>query len=167
MQRQGCPAGWESREGGVVCEVGRGGHGPDRCLGREAGRPSDPREGWPPPVEMWDHCTPRAAAGAKPGRPAAATPGEGVSLGGGGARKGSGSRRCQELLCLALIRTGREGPEARVQQLAVLGHRSCKGAGSLEAFGARDEYRPAAIVMCSWLNIFFSLKRRWGVWGGV
>lgn len=78
------------------------------------------------------------------------------------ARRGSlsGGQGCRQpqvsgAPALGLDRKGREGPEARVQQLAVLGHRSCKGAGSLEAFGARDEYRPAAIVICSWLNIFF------------
>lgn len=36
VQRQGCPAGWESREGGVVCEVGRGWPRP-RQVPREGG----------------------------------------------------------------------------------------------------------------------------------
>lgn len=54
---------------------------------------------------------------------------------------------------------GREGPEARYNSsLFSVIALAREQAGSLEAFGARDEYRPAAIVMCSWLNIFFPLK---------
>lgn len=59
--RVGEPRGWGCLRGGQG-----GGHGPDRCLGREERRPSNPWKGWLPPDEtgqgvprmMWDHCTP-------------------------------------------------------------------------------------------------------------
>lgn len=151
---------------GLSARWAGGGHGPDRCLGREERRPGNLWKGWMPPDEIGrggaeddvgTHCTPRAVA--RCGESRQATCGSdarrGVSLCGS---RGTGSRRCQELglgFKKKNKKTGREGPEARYNSSLFSVIALAKGAGSLEAFGARDEYRPAAIVMCSWLNIFF------------
>lgn len=105
----------------------------------------------------WAGSPGRPSCGA--GRPARAARGE-VSL--------QGVRGRRERRRVAWAETEARAPEAWSRGLTACSFRSSRlqRAGSLEAFRARGECRPTAIVICSRLDVF-SLKRRWGFGGGV
>lgn len=161
-------------EGGDACQVGRGQPRAQQVLGRRRRCADEPVVGggcgpgrvgsgrWGcraegPPEQ------PLVRSRGRAGRPARSALRRGLPPGEAGRRRlGRRERRR-----VALAETEERAREAWARGQTARSFRSSllQRAGSSEAFRARDEYRPTAIVICSWLNIFY-LKRRWGCMGG-
>lgn len=164
--------GWGAARAGMPARWAGGGCGPSRCWGRGAAGPMSWWEGVAAGPGEWAAVAGDAVrkapqssrwCGAGAGRPARSALRRGLPPGKAGRRRPGRRERRR----VALAETEERAPEAWARGQTARSFRSSllQRAGSSEAFRARDEYRPTAIVICSWLNIFY-LKRRWGCMGG-
>lgn len=173
IRRLGCPAGVGGDEGGDARAVARGWPRAQQVLGTGYPRAGEPTGGGGCGPGWWTAAagdaappTPRQQPPVRSGGPA--TCGRGAEAGSPVRGSGEAATGAAGAPTRGLGGDGGEGPGGlgRSADGSRLGDRSCSEQVAPRHSNEQDEYRPAAIFATFLAQYFFSLKRRWGCFGG-